>query len=160
FTGADRHHYARIGLRQILGRRLLLAQRPGRGHLGLCWTRYFHYHGEHLGIDQSGGHHHLHSQEKVHHAGHQPRGKGLRANEGCSQSRAAVAAYSRINVAVRRLGALLHGHGLHLHHPQLPAGRHRRQHLSTNAHVQLIVKNNFLSKFCLKKNKNKLELNN
>lgn len=80
--------------------------------------------------------------------------------QGCSQSRAAVAAYSRINVAVRRLGALLHGHGLHLHHPQLPAGRHRRQHLSTNAQVQLIVKNNFLSKFCLKKNKNKLELNN
>lgn len=37
--------------------------------------------GEHLGVDQGGGHHHLHGQEKVHHAGHQPCGEGLRANE-------------------------------------------------------------------------------
>lgn len=45
-TGADSHHYACISLGQILSRRLLLAQCPGRGHLGLCWTRYFHYHGQ------------------------------------------------------------------------------------------------------------------
>lgn len=37
--------------------------------------------GEHLGANQSGGHHHLHSQEEVHHVGRQSRRKGLRANE-------------------------------------------------------------------------------
>lgn len=79
--------------------------------------------------------------------------------QGCSESRAAVAAYSRINVAVRRLGAFLNCHGLHLHHPQLPAGRHRRQHASTNAHVLLIAKNIFLFKFLLKKKTKKLFLN-
>lgn len=45
-TGADSHHHACISLRQILSRRLLLAQCPGRGHLGLCRTRYFHYYGQ------------------------------------------------------------------------------------------------------------------
>lgn len=37
--------------------------------------------GEHLGVNQSGGYHHLHSQEEVHHVGRQSRRKGLRANE-------------------------------------------------------------------------------
>lgn len=45
-ASTDSHHYASISLRQILSRRLLLAQCPGWGHLGLCWTRYFYYHGQ------------------------------------------------------------------------------------------------------------------
>lgn len=55
--------------------------------------------------------------------------------QGCSESRAAAAAYSRINVAVRRLGAFLNCHGVHLHHPQLPPGRDRRRQGYTNAHM-------------------------
>lgn len=42
-----------------------------------------HLAGEHHGARQSGGHHHLHSQEKVHHVGHghQPCSSSLRADE-------------------------------------------------------------------------------
>lgn len=68
--------------------------------------------------------------------------------QGCRESRAAVASYSWINVALWRLGAVLNCHGLHLHHPQLPAGRHGRQHASTNAYTfTRLVKNLSLFKF-------------
>lgn len=42
--------------------------------------------------------------------------------QGGGESRAGVAANPRADVAVRHPGALFHRHGLHLHHPQLPAG--------------------------------------
>lgn len=42
--------------------------------------------------------------------------------QGGGESRAGVASHPRADVAVRHPGALFHRHGLHLHHPQLPAG--------------------------------------
>lgn len=51
------------------------------GGMQVCFNLSSPPSGEHLSVDQSGGHHHLHGQEKIHHAGHQPCGEGLRANE-------------------------------------------------------------------------------
>lgn len=42
--------------------------------------------------------------------------------QGGGESRAGVASHPRADVAVRHPGAFFHRHGLHLHHPQLPAG--------------------------------------
>lgn len=58
--------------------------------------------------------------------------------QGCSESSVGVAAYSWIDMAVWRLGAFLSCHGLHLHHPQLPAGTHAHQHTHTHIDTHLV----------------------
>lgn len=45
-AGVDSHYYAGISLRQILGRRLLLAQCPEWHYLGLCWACHLHHYGQ------------------------------------------------------------------------------------------------------------------
>lgn len=65
-----------------------------------------HLAGEHHGARQSGGHHHLHSQEKVHHAGHghQSCSASLWANEVHATGRRHFSSFFAIKLAVQ-LGA-------------------------------------------------------